>query len=174
MVAKRLLAAMTVFLCLFVSCSSYKSLTEANTTTYPDMVLEKATYTFKQSSREPLILNADLITVWPDGTTELEKVSFSQSEDGEKELWGSCDTAKSQNENIISMSGHVQLFRKTDNIEIICNNLEWNDELQKISAKGPVYVKYQDGTSIQAEDFSADLGVNDYSFGKIVEGRYEN
>lgn len=174
MVAKRRWAVLLIFVCLFVSCSSYKSLTQQNGPTYPDMELKKATYTFKQTSREPLILYADLITVWPDGTTDLENVSFSQSEDGEKELWGSCEKAESVNENIISMSGQVQLFRKTDNIEIVCDNLEWNDQEQKISAKGPVYVKYQDGTGIQAEDFTADLGMNDYSFGKILEGRYEN
>lgn len=155
-----------------MSCSAGGISSDAAAEDYPDMVLTGANYTFKQEDNDPLVLNADKITIWDGNRTNLEGVKFSQKKDGETELWGTCDTAQAEDNSKIMLSGNVQLFKKTDNISIVCSDLEWDDDVRRLHSDGVVAINYQDGTSITGKGFNAQLDSNEYSFERIIEGHY--
>lgn len=148
----------------------------------PDMIMHEATYVFGDAGRRPLIMGAELITVYSgdNGRTLLENLTFTQEdtdEDGETyvEMEGSCDSAYINSENSIAkMSGNVRLTKKTDNFTIECESLEWDDDKQIINTESFVHVVYEDGTELKAIGFSAQLDDNIYEFGRIIEGRYKD
>lgn len=162
-----------LILVCFVSC---KKPTITRTGAYdielPDMVMHQATYLFGEMDKKPLVMNAETITVYSgrNGRTLLEKTSFIQEDEG---LEGSCDNASVNSSNTIAtLEGNVKLKKKTDDFEIECDILIWNDEEQTITSDSEVMVKYGDGTELQAIGFLAKLDDNIYEFGKIIEGRF--
>lgn len=136
------------------------------------MIMHKATYIFGEKDKRPLIMDADTITVYSGkmGRTILEKAFFVQEDEG---LKGQCDSAEVNKDNTIAqLQGNVKLSKSTDDFEIECELLTWDDEEQTISSDGEVLVKYGNGTQLQAIGFLAKLNDNVYEFGQIVEGRY--
>jgi len=148
----------------------------------PDMIMHEATYVFGDAGRRPLIMDADVITVYSgkNGRTLLENLTFVQEEESEEgvshvEMEGSCDSAYINSDNSVAkMTGNVRLTKKTDNFTIECDSLEWDDDKQIINTESNVYVKYEDGTELKAIGFSAQLEDNIYEFGQIIEGRYKD
>ncbi len=143
----------------------------------PDMILINADYTFGQPDKKPLLLHADSITIYPVGQRmEIQKVSFTQKSSNENsdliELSGKCDYAVSTDNVNIQMTGNVNLYKYTDDVEITCEELIWDDNNQEIKADGNVTVKYKNGTSITGTGFKALLNENVYEFKTIYEGKY--
>lgn len=164
----------TLLLLLIVSCSWNKLYSETSSEEYPDMILENASYTYGQADRNPLFMKASKITIYSNGASELEKITFTQGHEEEAELWGSCNSASARDNSVITLAGSVKLHQKEDDISIMCDSLEWNDEDQTVATKGTVEVTYKDGTEITAEGFNAKLKTNEYTFDRIIEGRFTN
>ncbi len=118
-------------------------------------------------------MKASRITVFNRKTdrTELENINFYQDD----EMTGSCDTAVvTDNNNNAQLTGNIKLYKKTDNFTIMCDSLTWDNKNQIISTQGIVDVKYEDGTTIKAKGFTAQLDDNIYEFNQIMEGSYES
>lgn len=176
-----LLVLVTLF--SFVSCKKIqRNEIPSGEQELPDMILNNATYIFGEKARRPLVMEAQTITIFTgsNGRTLLEKATFVQEEkdtNGQTytELEGRCDSASINEKNTIAkLEGNVRLVKKSDNFEIQCERLEWNDESQIISTDSDVRVVYGDGTELKAIGFSAQLNDNIYEFGEIIEGRYVN
>lgn len=138
----------------------------------PDIIMHGATYIFGQQDNEPLVMNAQTITMYTGkgGRTILEDVSFHQEDDG---LEGSCDNAYVNEKNTVAtLSGNIRLAKKSDEFEIECDDLKWDDEAHIITSDGYVFVTYEDGMKMKAIGFSAQLDDNIYEFGEIIEGRF--
>ena len=161
----------------FVSCRKASDEIPVTEKELPDMILENARYTFGQPGRKPVIMQADKITVMKENLkTELENVTFSQmSEDGDYiEMSGSCDKAVSINNRHATLTGNVKLHKITDQIEIECNELDWDDEHGILKSPGWVRVQYQNGTDMTAKGFTAKLNENVYTFEKLENGIYRS
>lgn len=139
----------------------------------PDMIMTDATYVFGEKGRRPVVMKASRITIFNRKTdrTELENISFYQDD----EMTGSCDMAVvTENNNNAQLTGNIKLYKKTDNFTIMCDSLTWNNKSQIISTQDIVDVKYEDGTTIKARGFTAQLDDNIYEFNQIMEGSYES
>lgn len=162
-----------VVLFSFSSCKKSSGVIPQSEQDLPDMILHNATYVYGQPDRKPLVLQASEISVWnKENKTEIKDITFYQGKDGDIELSGTCDRAISYNNNQVLLQGNVKLYKTTDEVNIECDSIKWDDEKQSISTDGIVFLTYQDGTHIQAEGFKALLKEDSYSFGKIIKGRY--
>jgi len=135
------------------------------------MVLYDSTYRFGRPDSDVLEMRAETITIYSNSNlTILENASFSQADD----LFGTCDHAESTENTKVTLSGHVHVEKKSDNLVIDCDNLEWDDDSRIMSTEGRVHVTYDDGTSLDAIGFTALLDSNVYEFRVIEKGVMTN
>ena len=64
----------------------------------------------------------------------------------------------------------MEIQRKSDDLLIKADSIEWDNETVTLDAKGEVVVEYGDGTQVVAQGFSAVLDEDDFEFGRIVRG----
>ena len=167
------------FLCVFLvlccsvlsSCRREASVSPYIDGDYPDMVLYDSTYRFGRPGSDVLEMKAQTITIYSNSDlTILENASFSQSDD----LFGTCDHAESTENTKVTLSGHVHVEKKSDNLVIDCDNLLWDDDSRIMRTDGRVHVTYDDGTSLDAVGFTALLDSNVYEFNVIEKGVMTN
>lgn len=167
-----LLIALLLF-CLagLVSCNKNSTSSPYIDGDYPDMVLYDSTYRFGRPGSDVLEMRAAKITIYSNSNlTILENASFSQSDD----LFGSCDKAESTKNTKVNLSGKVHVEKKSDRLVIDCDNLLWDDDEHVLKTDGPVHVTYDDGTTLDAVGFKAQLDTNVYEFDTIVQGVMKN
>lgn len=136
----------------------------------PDMVLYDAQYTLGRPGEEALVMTARTMTVYKGAKgTILEGVGFKQS--GEDGMEGSCEAATiDESGEKATLTGNVTIQRKSDDLVIKADSIEWDNETMTLDAKGEVIVEYGDGTQVVAQGFSAVLDEDDFEFGRIVRG----
>jgi len=162
------LAVICLGLC---SCSRDSSSSPYMDGDYPDMVLYDSSYRFGRPGSDVLEMKAGKITIYSGkNLTILENASFSQSDD----LFGSCERAESTENTRVSLSGSVHVEKKSDSLVIDCDNLLWDDDEHVLKTDGRVHVTYDDGTSLDAIGFKAQLDRNVYEFNEIVQGVMKN
>lgn len=167
-----LLIALLLF-CLagLSSCNKNSSTSPYIDGDYPDMVLYDSTYRFGRPGSDVLEMKAAKITIYTErNLTILENASFSQSDD----LFGSCDKAESTKNTKVNLSGSVHVEKKSDSLVIDCDNLLWDDDEHVLKTDGPVHVTYDDGTTLDAVGFKAQLDTNVYEFDTIIQGVMKN
>ena len=162
---------MLFLLFAFVSCS--KTTAESvplGEQELPDMVLENAQYTLGRPNEDALLMEASKIEIYKSSKgTIMEEVKFRQdSQDG---FEGSCDYAQiDESSNHAVLSGNVEINRKTDNLQIYAQSIEWDNEEMTLQTTGTVLVIYEDGTEIEAQGFFANIDDNKFEFGSIIRG----
>ena len=136
------------------------------------MVMKDAVYTLSQKDDSPMVMQAELISIYGTGRdTVLENVSFRRGDS----LEGSCAKATvSSDNNHATLSGNVRV-KMTDNDSttvIETDSVVWDGTDSSLMCSGEVTVSYGDGTRIKAEGFSAVADENLYEFGTILEGTF--
>ena len=136
------------------------------------MVMKDAVYTLSQKDDSPMVMQAELISIYGTGRdTVLENVSFRRGDS----LEGSCAKATvSSDNNHATLSGNVRV-KMTDNDSttvIETDSVVWDGTDSSLMCSGEVTVSYGDGTRIRAEGFSAVADENLYEFGTILEGTF--
>ena len=136
------------------------------------MVMKDAVYTLSQKDDSPMVMQAELISIYGTGRdTVLENVSFRRGDS----LEGSCAKATvSSDNNHATLSGNVRV-KMTDNDSttvIETDSVVWDGTDSSLMCSGEVTVSYGDGTRIRAVGFSAVADENLYEFGTILEGTF--
>ena len=136
------------------------------------MIMKDAVYTLSQKDDSPMVMQAELISIYGTGRdTVLENVSFRRGDS----LEGSCAKATvSSDNNHATLSGNVRV-KMTDNDSttvIETDSVVWDGTDSSLMCSGEVTVSYGDGTRIRAEGFSAVADENLYEFGTILEGTF--
>lgn len=140
----------------------------------PEFIFKNIHFTRYEDSKKSMEMNAENMEQYADDKSCYARQStfLTMNEKGEVETSGRCNLlAINTKKEIYTLYEKIHLVNKTQNMEIIADNLRWNAKTEELSSGRDDYVElFRDDVQIYGKGFSACSVDFSFRFNSNVSG----